>query len=324
MKHFPARAAALILSLVLLSGCGVRVNWIPGREILISSERTVLTGAEVRLISLFYKTEFENYYKDLLGEDFWEIETAPGISYEDYVKEYFVFRECRALICLKEKAEAGGLSLSIPEEEALDRAAEACFARFTEDEKTFTKANLSDLKELMRLYMIAAKEVRLLSGEEVPVSDEESRVADISVVRLESREECEEFLERLSGGESFMSLAKECTQDDRIDYSVAKKELVSELDEVVFSMQNGETSGPVPAGNYWYIIRVNNSYNLLMSLNNKRNILAERSFERWSAFYEEASENTPIRRNGGLWDSISLNAEGDFPDTGFFAALSEL
>ena len=306
-----------------LTGCSARVNWIPGREVLISSDNVELTGAEVRILSLAYKTEFESVYSELLGDDFWHTEVAPGMRYEDYIKEYFVYRECRALIYLEEQAGSGNLSLSDVEEERIRDCAKAVYGKMSETDLSYTRASEKDLRNLMRHYYIAVRELRRISPEEVSVSDEESRVADFSVIRLRSREDAEEVLERMAHGESFTQLASECTIDRQTAYSAAKGELIPELDEAVFSMKNGETSDIIEAGGSFYIVRLNSSYNLLLSVNNKRNIIAERTFLGWSDFYKEQEQKIVLRRNAKLWDEIRLDAEGDFSDFGFFEALSE-
>ena len=318
------RLLTILLLCLTLSGCNLRLNWVPGREVLIASDNMELTGAEVRLLCLAYKTEFESYYSELLGNTFWDIEVESGMRYEDYIKEYFVFRECRALIYLGEQAAADKLPISDIEEEMIADAAQKCFKKMSEDDKTFTRASEKDLERLIRYYYIAMQEVNRLSPEESSVSEEESRVADFSVIHLRSREDAETVLQRLSQGESFTSLASECTTDRNISYSAAKGELIPKLDEQVFSMQNGETSEIIEAGGSFYIIRLNNSYNTLLSLNNKRNILAARAFKGWSGFYREQEEKVVLYRNALLWDEIELNCEGNYTDFGFFEALSGL
>lgn len=318
------RLFAILLLCFMLTGCNLRVNWIPGREILISSDSMELTEAEVRLLCLAYKTEFESYYSELLGTGFWDTEVDSGIRYEDYVKEYFVFRECRALIYLNEKAAEDGLSVSDVEKEMISDAAGRCFGSMSDDDRSYSHASEKDMERLMRYYYIAMQEVARLSPEESSVSEEESRVADFSVIHLRTRADAEEVLERLSRGESFNGLALECTIDRTIAYSAAKGELIPELEDAVFSMQNGETSDIIEAGGTFYIIRLNNAYNSLLSLNNKRNILANRAFRGWSGFYQEQEEKAVLHRNALLWDEIRLNDEGNYTDFGFFDALSAL
>ncbi len=309
---------------LVLSSCSLRLNWVPGREILLSSDNLELSAAEVRLLSAAYKAEFESYYSGLLGKEFWSTPLDSGISYEDYIKEYFVYKECRALLVLNEKALSDGISLSDLDKERIDEASLKIYDALSDDEKEYTKASVKDLQRLIRLYYTAMEEVRLLSDGDVSVSDEESRVADFSVIRLNTREEAEDALERLSQGESFRILASECTLDSQIDYSVSKGELMPELNDVIFSMQSGETSDIIEFGGSYYIFRVTNAYNSLLSMNNKRNILAERAYKLWSAAYRQLEGSVKIYRNDHLWNEIRLNTEGDFPDPGLFAVLSEI
>ena len=287
-----------VLMTLILSGCTeFTVNWHLGENVMLRVGDTELSESETRLVALHYKGEFEKNYQELLGDDFWDMEVRENISYDDYVKEYYVYRECKAILYLGIEGEKRGISLSLLEETDLKKEAEAFYEAMTEDERTYTGASLSDIIRVKSLYAAAEKTVEAISsGKTLEISDEESRVADIKVIRVASEEEALSLLGRLSSGENFSTLARENTLDERIEYTVAKEDLAEELRNIVFSLSSGETSPVIHMNDDYYIIRVTNAYDTLLSQNNKENLLAEARFLTWQDVYDSYDETVKISR----------------------------
>ena len=320
MKLKKAAAACVLALLILAEGCGIStVNWKPGRDILITDGQHELSDEEVRLIALQYKTEYDRYYADLLGEGFWDTVLEEGMTYADFIKEYCVFRECKALFYLNTLAEEQNYSLSILDEEKIREAADAVYASMSEDEKTYTGADADTVYSVLRYYYIAAEMVSgLVAGTRLEISEEESRVADIQVIRLKDEETAQDLLKRIGAGESFSTLARENTIDQTISYSVAKGELIDKLDELIFAMKDGEISNIVSFNDSFYIFRMANSYNTILSANHKRNLLANLKFSDWEQVYSEYESALNIKRNQVLWGRILMNGTGDFPEINLF------
>lgn len=316
------RLTAVLLSVMLtLSSCAsVPFNWQIGEHISVLTDSDRLTSAEVRLIALQYKTLYESYYMDLLGPGFWDEEAAEGMSFENYVKEYYIWNECRSLLCLMAIAAEKNYSLTAVEEETVSEAAALYYASLSQDELNYTGASAEDAEKLLSRYLLAEHAVSdLISGKKPDVSDEESRVADIQVIHMTSRETAEKVRQSILSGEDFSALAKENTIDDRIVYSVKKGAPEAELNRIIFSMRNNDVSDIISLNDSYYIIRMVNSYNTLMSSNYKANLLAERRFEGWADTYETYASKTGIRRDEKEWTELSLKTEGDFPLTDLFA-----
>ena len=66
-----AASAFLIAVCILLSGCrSLPISFRSGRSYMMTCGQETMNEAEVRLIALHYKSRFESFYKDLLGEEF--------------------------------------------------------------------------------------------------------------------------------------------------------------------------------------------------------------------------------------------------------------
>ena len=315
----------LALMLLGLTSCGsIPLDFNIGHHIAVSSGSIRLSEEELRLIALQYKTENESYYKPLLGIDFWQMEVTDDMTYEEYIREYYVFSECRALLCLLKEAEDQGITLSRTEEEAADTAAEAYYKDLTEDAISFTGAGLSDIRSLFSSYMLAGKTVeKLIEGKRLEVSDEESRVADFLLIRLDSKEKAQEIHDRVTAGESFRSVATENSLDEKIDYTASREELLPAVAEIVFSMSNGEISNIIAYNGSYFIIYLENSYDTLLSLNHKMNLLAERRFEGWEDVYSAFISKNELKRDNRMFEELSLSEDGDFPYVDMFSYFDE-
>ena len=308
----------LACMLFLSAGC-VPLEFTLGHHIAVSSGGNQLTEEELRLIALQYKTENESYYKPLLGIDFWQMKVADEMTYEEYIREYYVFSECRAVLLLLKVAAEQGITLTGLENDQAETAANAFFDALTEDERAFTGAGKQDVLELFRAYMIAGKTVeKLIEGKKLEVSDEESRVVDMDIIRLDTQRKAEELYNRIKSGESFRTLANEYSLDDKIEFTASREELLPMVADIVFSMSNGDISDIISSNGSYFIIYLENSYDMLLSLNHKRNLLAERRFEGWEALYEEYLAESDLKRDNRMFDQLSLSLDGDFPYVDMF------
>ena len=303
-------------------GC-IPLDFTLGHHIAVSSGGNQLTEEELRLIALQYKTENESYYKPLLGIDFWQMNVTKDMTYEEYIREYYIFSECRAVLLLLKVAQEQGITLTGLENEQAESAANAYYAALTEDERSFTGAAEADALDLFRAYMIAGKTVeKLIEGKKLEVSDEESRVVDLGVIRLATQKKAEEIYGRIKAGESFRTLANEYSLDDKTEYTASREELLPSVADIVFSMSNGDISDIISCNGSYFILYLENSYDMLLSLNHKRNLLAERRFDGWEELYEEYLKGSDLKRDNRMFDQLSLSQDGDFPYIDMFKFLN--
>ena len=317
---------ALLFLLPLFQGCErPAVNFRTRDVIVVSDGERHLTKPEVLLMALEYKSEFESYYRELLGEEFWQTELRDGMRFDEYVREYYIYRESEALIVLSDMAEKNALKLSQEEEEQLTEASKRYFEGLGEKEKAYTGADADDVFRLLKKYALSEKEIELLkkSSGSLDVSFEESRVADIQMISVGTLSEANEVIRRLEEGENFMTVAATYSMDGTIAYSVAKGDLKPELDGVVFRLREGETSDVIPVGDRYYIVRLQSSYNTLLSGNNKTNLLAARAYASWSEPYEAALKKRTIKRDNAFFSSLPLETEEVLSGNDLFSTLKE-
>ena len=311
----------LILTIVL-PGCNTVVNWNSrARTVLMCSQKS-MTDIQMKIVAMEYKELYEFYYRELLSDRFWKEEVSKGVDFEHFILQSSVLPECEAVLYLN--AAADELNIKVPEDmrEKLAVSAKAYYASLSEDERTFTGAGEEDVLELLLLYQRAIlAEKALISGHVIEVSDEASRVADIEVIHTATVREAEEVLRRYQNGENFLTLAQENTIDQKIKYSVSRTDLREPFNTVIFSLQNGGVSDVVTYNGEGFIIRVANTYNTLLSLNNRRNLLASLRFEDWRKVASSLGIPDDASLSRGFFNSISLSVPGDFTYHSLFSSL---
>ena len=324
--HKYGRSFLLLLILALVfAGCErPTVNFKKGDVIVLSDGETYLTEPEILLITLQCKTEFESYYREFLGEDFWNTELRDGMRFDEYVREYHIYEEGKALLVLSDMAEEDGIRLYTAEEEKLYAAAEDYITRLGEKERAYTKAGTEDVFRLLKKYVLAGREIEKLKKGTIDVSFEESRVADIQLIEVFDRNLADSIKKRLTDGENFLSLAATYSEDKNVAYSVAKGDLKPELDRAVFEMREGDISNVIKCDNAFYIIRLSNSYNTLLSGNYKRNLLAARTYTSWKEPYEQALKQKTIKRDNAFFAGLPLNTEEELNGNDLYACLDAL
>ena len=168
-------------------------------------------------------------------------------------------------------------------------------------------------RQLLHRYLLAEKMIeKLLEGKKTEISEEESRAVDFQVIRVKDKSLSDNIAERISNGESFLTLASLYSENTRISYSAARGELTEELEEAVFSMKENEISPVIASGENYYIVRMVNTRNTLLSINEQENRLARKRYEAWKSVYSSLVSEGLIKRNEEVWQSIRLKCDGEF------------
>lgn len=321
---FRKKIFIFILALtIVLPGCNTVVNWNSRYRTVLMCGGKSMTDIQMKIVAMEYKELYEYYYRELLSEEFWKEEVSEGVDFETFILQGSVLPECEAVLYLQAAAEER--SIKIPESILikLKESARDYYSSLSEDEKAYTGAGESDVLDLLILYQTAIlAEASLISDHVVEVSDEASRVADIEVIHTASVSAAEEILKRYQNGENFTTLAQENTIDQKIKYSVARSDLREPFDSVIFSLKNGDVSRVVNYNGEGFIIRISNTYNTLLSLNNRKNLLASLRFEDWRNAASKLGISNDASLSREFFQTLSLTNEGDFRYHDLFSHLS--
>ncbi len=322
MKHRLRLFICILIMTIVLPGCNTVVNWNSRSRTVLMCAQKSMNDIQMKIVAMEYKELYEFYYAELLSQDFWKENVSDDVNFEQYVLHDAILPECQAVLYLN--AAADQLNIKIPADTVslLKEAAAVYYQSLSDDEKAFTGAGESDVQDLLILYQRAIlAEKALISGHVIEVSDEASRVADIEVIHTSSVRTAEEILTRYRDGENFYTLAQENTIDQKIKYSVSRADLNEPFRSVIFSLQNGQVSDVVSYNGEGFIIRVANTYNTLLSLNNRRNLLASLRFDDWrkAASTLGISDDSSLSRE--FFNSLTLTTDGAFRYHDLFSSL---
>ena len=307
MKKVSVLACVFVCLFVLSSCSAVSFRWEKNADCAFLLGKEELSDSEVMLIGLHYKSSFEKYYGEAFGSGFWQETAYEKMNFADYVRNYWILPECKALLILCSMADDEGVRLSDSEEERASRTASEIFRGLNEDEIRFTGATQDAVRDLVEKYMRATLMAeRLTAGQKISVSDEESRVADIALIRVSDADIAAELGERLRQEENFLTLAREFSEDRQIFYSVAKGELKEPLNSSVFALSDGEESPVLFLDGSYYLVRIISSYNSILSGQNKNTIAALRRYDGWKPLAEAYEAGRPVRMTAHALERIPL------------------
>lgn len=294
---------------VCLSGCGgMKWNTSIGDTYLMTVGDGELLRSEAMLVIMDYKGQYEKYNTDFDSNDFWSETDSEGRTYGDIVKNDFIWEELTALTALNGMAIQDGITLSPEEELKAEEAGRQYYETLNEEEKDYTKADENTAISLMKKYKIAEKEIEYcINGEEMEVSDEETRVMEIQVIYLPDEVQANQAYERIKNGEDFEVVASEMSHDPQLTYTVSRGELNPSVEHAVFQLENGEFSSIIKAEQDFYIVKCVNDFDTSLSSENRNRILETKKYEAWEADLKEYTEKHSIYVNDWTWDHIHLS-----------------
>ena len=94
--------------------------------------------------------------------------------------------------------------------------------------------------------------------------------------------------------------------------------LPKEAEDVVFAMENGDTSKLVSAGDGYYLFYCDNKYDEELTEIHKADIVAKRRAEAFREIYEPFVPQIESQLNERVWEQISIADMEQFGNAGFY------
>ena len=332
-------AGILTVMTVALAATGLQGCSIGGKNIAISGSLgkneliKVNSGKISKGEGIVYLINEKSDYEQTYGAEIWD-KTIEGDSMEEYIKDNVKDElSKRKVLCII--AGNNGIELSGEEEELVKTYA----AKYKEmlNGTTIKGVSDEDIEAAYKDYVLSMKVYNELTkdkGEEI--SDIDAKVIDVKSIYLKTytldsegnkvyytteeientKNQMNDILNRLNGGEDFDALAAEFTQADSIEYVFGKGEMVEAFETAAFNLKTGEMSGVVTGDDGFYIIKCISDYMESETVANKERLLKESKEEYFISIYNEFIETASVRFNDEAWDKIELkdysNVNADF------------
>jgi len=323
-RRWIALCAALTLVSTTLTGCTIgnteivlNMNSV-GRNHVFSINGDRCTKEEARL----YLCNYQNLYGSAYGIDLWDYDYSKldeGETLEAYVKDV-TLSELANVMCMEQLAEQQELTLT---EEELDKVADAVeeyYDSLSRKERSYIGLDKNELREFYEKYALAQKLYNnLIQGINEEVSDDEARIIRIQQIFVKDKEIAQLVQQKLTGGESFTTLASNYNEADVIEKNLGRGVYPEEVDDVAFHLDDEEVSDMIETEDGYYFIKCLNKYDEQLTEANKENIIVKRRKEQFDDKFIEFVENSQFDLNEKVWENIKVDTSGDITTNSFFA-----
>lgn len=314
MKKKKLFFGALLLAFTLvLSACSIG-----GKRVVFSdpvSVQSVLTVGDLRCPkeeAYVYLLNYRSLYDNIMGLSIWDnsfdlkrLSSSVKVSVKDMIAETYVLS-----MDAKDKETDG---LSQQEEKGIEDSAKDYYSLMSEKEKEYCGVSEAQLIEAYKKFYIAQRNCNaLMAAVDQEVSEDEARVIDAEVIVISDSELASKASTAINTGKSFEEVMNLYSEGTKGQISFGRNTYPKEAEEVIFRLENNETSGLITAGGKYYIVKCLSKYNAELSEENKNKILEERKVSAIRNVIEESKGKYVTAEDTEFWDSaLIFSGEGD-------------
>ena len=323
MKKVGCRLAAAVLAAALAIGCGgcrlgdeeVTINrGMTENEVFVIDGRSCPLPVMKLLLLNNMNLHSESYGINLLKNEDLKVQK----KLEQYVKGISM-DEITQVYCMMALADEREVKLTKEETELTQWAGEDCFSSLSEDEVAYLGITQEQVQDIYAKYALAEKLYRqLVENVNEEVSDDEARVMEIRQIYMTDKERADQALADLQEEVEFSTVAANYNESDQISVTLQRGMLPKEAEDVAFSMENGETSELVKAGEGYYIFYCDNKYDEELTEIHKSDIVAKRRTEAFREVYEPFVSKIESQLNENVWEQISIREMQQFQSADFY------
>lgn len=313
--------AALALVTVLLSGCSFA-----GREVYFSFHRpgTVFTICGMSCSKKEAKVYIANY-KNLYGRvgttDLWD-GNFDSARLETGLKQS-VINHLSKIYSLNVYAKNKEIELDDSEKTKVDEATKEYYDSLSAADKKYLNVSKSDIRAYYERYAIASRVYdELMSAVDDEISEDEARIMDAYVIHVTDASKYEEVKKKLAEGGDFESLTAVYSVDDNKKLSFGRGTYPEEVEEVAFSLDDGEISEGIEAEDGYYFVKCVDKYNEERSEENKSEIVAKRQSDVFNDIVEEQKTSGSSTVNISVWNNLHID-DGEGVTTDSFFSIIE-
>lgn len=324
---------ATALSFILnFTSCNKKIYLSKGlkdNEVLKVGENICSIG-QMNLVLSAKKSEYES----LFNKEIWnkKIESRSDKSITTFlsVVKKQVMDNMTDLYCMKAMAQENNIAVKNDEKIIINEAAKEYYDGIPEENKKTLKVSLEDISELYSDFLLAVKLYDSYTGNiNLEISDSKAKVIKVQSiyfktininnngikesVSIEEKQTimntAQEVLEKIKSGNDFSTLAAKYSDDDNIQYTFGRGEMIEEYETAAFSLATGEVSNIIETEDGFYIIKCINDYMEAETMENKEKILEEYKREVFLKEYNPFKKNISVEINDNLWRTINPDSE---------------
>lgn len=309
-------AAAAVLSICMLSGCGnTKIVLTTG---LASDELFRIGNVSCDLSeALIYLANEKNQYETIYGIEMWEHDFG-DMTMEDYLKNQVVSQlaQIKSMILLAEEKE---IALTDEEKDLAGQAAAEYYGSLSEEEARLLKVDQEQIQEMYEDYCLSEKAYQQITEDvSVEISDDEARIIKLQQIYVPEKNLADELRDKLEKGEDFESLASNYSKASQVTISVARGDQSEEYEAVAFDLNNDEISDVFAADGGYYILKCLDTYMKEESEANKIRVAQQQKTERFQSIYADLMKDTLSEFQQKLWDQVHFSDYEAVKTSNFF------
>lgn len=304
--------------MLILSMCGCTEETLAKRELVFT---TGLQENEIFKIGGLTATVEEanlllanvkNQYEEAFGEEIWNQEIQ-GQSFKAYAKE-MVKNQLAQLKCMVLYAEKMEISLTTEESDCLLQAAKLYHENLSTEEQQALDVSVEEIHLLYQHLALAEKVYAdLTQNVDEEISDAEAKVIVVGHIFKAREDGKEETIKEdlmalreqiVTEGVDFASLAKEHSEDEKLEYAFGRGELEQSFEDAAFALETGEVSGIVETRDGYHIIKCISDYDVEKTAQNKEELLKKRKQEAFDTEYAQFTRDLTSEFNAAAWEKV--------------------
>ena len=324
MKKISRLAIVVCIFSILLTGCTIGdteyvldLSTVQKGNHVFSINGSKCTQSEAKL----YLCNYQNIYGNEYGVNLWEHDF--GAMHEEETLETYVkdvtLSELANIICMNLLAEEREIALNDEEQKQLEAAVNEYYSSLSKEEISYMGIDKEALQEFYGRYAVAQKLYNTLTqGVNEEVSDDEARVIRVQQIYVKNTDDATEVQEKLADGDDFASVASNYNEANTIETTMKRGDYPSEVDLIVFNLDNEEQSDMITTSEGYYFIKCLSKYEEDLTEQNKINIIAQRQKQQFDDVFREFIEASEFELNEEIWDDIDLDTSGAITTDSFF------
>ena len=336
IKKMVAMCLVTLMCLTTVTGCGtntriVITTGLSGSQIFKIGS-SVCTRSEI----MIYLTTFYRQFAGAYGTEMWNYDFG-GTSLENHVKDIVLTKMVQIKV-MNMMAADRKISLSEEEEKMAVAAADQYYQALTETLKKEEKITKEVVLKVYREYMLAVKVYRSITqSAEIEISDDEARTVTAQVIYFknwkiknnekvpmseEERKKVEntarKVLSQIREGGDFEGLALQYSDTKQVKNSYARGSVEPAFEELLFSLNTGETSDVVTLEDGYYIVKCISTMDYEATQQNKLMLAEKKKEEAFEQAYKEVAVDAPEQFQKKQWERLTLKEEIHYTDADFF------
>ena len=267
-----------------------------------------------------YLSNYKNLYGRIGGIDLWN-GGFDTVRMEGSIKDA-VLSHLTRVYAMDVYAEENEVALSEHETEEIKLAAAEYFSSLSDEEKEYFEVSEKDIEKMYENYALAEKVYfDLMNTVDEEVSEDEARVMDAYVLFTKNADTANELAAKIAAGEDFETLVNTYSEGDISLLSFARGTYTGEIEDVVFSLDNGQISEMLSDDGGYYFFECVSVYNQAKSEENKANVISERKAALLDKIVSDQTEKYYSSFNEKSWDEIEFRKDDSINTDSFFAVL---